>query len=652
MKIASFSFYGLGAYRKKIELTFPNDLILLEGKNGSGKSSILESLAWTLFDETVSEGKKSEWVNDFTEVGEGNIVLVSSEGDTFTIIRKRTKKGSLELRVFHGDKEIITRSSAELQLFIENEILGCNFDIFRNSVMFGQEDVLKLAKGTDLEKKKIVGSILGFEEIEEILKQCRLTISEKRNKLEIINTRINEKINICGDESIDSFKEEEEKLSGELSFYDNSLKELNEEKKMLMDSSLISSILEKRHLIERINSLQVSYKEVNSQLKKAYISVTAFDSKDYVEKEKNIIENRLREIQKLINKTEVSIENFQTYIQKLSNLKGVKVCPTCLQPLKEEYGEKLIKDWKEGIVAEEAKIKGINPEKEELATQYNDFQKQLQSLSSLETEIMSLEKATNNYSKEIEDIDFKLKELEKVDEAIDISQDEIKRKRIQEDEKIINSDSVLIRTQLAVLDATKKAFVKTQEELISLKKEQAIFQKEIIHLEYLENLFSIKGIRNDMLVNFLPILEKYLEEYASILLPNFAISTSTVREGKTGVVKVGLDFDIQDITEGMVRPFKLFSGGQKKLISICLRLALWKVSTLFNKKALNILFLDEIFSCLDPENRENTFIFLRQLQNTENCPIVVIEHLPEIKERFDTVWRVSYEISTGSDVEI
>ena len=92
---------GFLSYRDPVELDFSTfDLACISGHNGAGKSSLLDSITWSLFGE--ARGKSSDIINLHPAVKAAEVALTfEHEGNTYRVQRTlpRNKSTILEFQV-------------------------------------------------------------------------------------------------------------------------------------------------------------------------------------------------------------------------------------------------------------------------------------------------------------------------------------------------------------------------------------------------------------------------------------------------------------------------------------------------------------------------------------------------------------------------
>jgi len=644
MKIKNLTFCGLGSYIDKTSLDVAgNGLVLIEGENGSGKSSIFDIICWILFDETIRGVKKGDWINTFCSSGYGKLVLIDEDKE-YKIFRERSKDGKVCLKVSVNGKDISGETIQETQKKLEEDVLKYSFDLFRNTVMFGQNDLLVFTYGTDRQRKDLIGQLLGFNEIDKCLATCRGKYILLHKEVELLENELKDKKNFLESQSIEDLVLSLEKKKKDLeefgSLKEGLIEEVGNFEKRLRQ---IEKEIEKNTLIEKIKSRKNDLSKIKEGiLIEGDIDVLTKELDGY----KNGLEGYNSEYNVIVSKKTYLTEKNNELSRKIKDIELLQdKCPYCLQDVD--------KDKKSVIVSKlESELAFVNEELVKLNKKENELQQKIRDLKSLISQLdlkiknlLMLDTQRKFIEKEIT-----LLENECISKygsitptVVDTGEKEVLEKKITSNKDELSKLDVIISNlskEIGVLEEKINQFKHLAEE-IKLKEQEALLKRKILkHLEYLEFLLSNKGVRNNILDLVIPFLNKEVNLYLQDIFPTISVSFSTTVKGKTVEEKRELGLVITDLLSSNSREFRYWSGGEKMLISLAIRLALWKMVYQFSEKRFEVLFLDEIFGCLDDEYKERVFDFLQKKQKEWNIPIFVVEHITDIKERFNRRIRV------------
>ena len=289
MKFKKFKWKNLLSYGNKIqeyEFSDSDELVLIEGENGSGKSSIKEALTVSAYGRSAIRKMKDipNWINKSTytyneiETSSGDIVVIERGIDpNFT---KVTVNG-----VDHNlpDKRKVDE-------FIEEEILNLNFSTFCNTISLSFDDFKSFINLSASDKRKIIDPIFGIDILGQMRAKVKEDLKEANRGLSSLESTINNNELLL------------EKSIGKLKELRDQIKEDNFSK----SSQIESDILEKN---KQLNDRKTSFNQL-----------------------KNKIDSANSKITDLINKIAKSRSSIQELNQKLSIYQSNK-CPHCLSDL-------------------------------------------------------------------------------------------------------------------------------------------------------------------------------------------------------------------------------------------------------------------------------------------------------------------------------
>ncbi|MEE8401323.1 MAG: SMC family ATPase, partial [Candidatus Hydrothermarchaeaceae archaeon] len=168
-------------------LSFDEGISVIIGDNGSGKTSILDSINFALFkqkpnvnmDDLIRRGAKS------TEVS----VLFSANGRTFRATRGRKigkAYGSALYRI-DNDEVLLARGEDEMTKEIEG-ILGMGGELFTSAVYIKQGEIDRLITAQPSVRKEEIGKLLGTDELERAYQGMAELVKEYRIKSERLSS--------------------------------------------------------------------------------------------------------------------------------------------------------------------------------------------------------------------------------------------------------------------------------------------------------------------------------------------------------------------------------------------------------------------------------------------------------------------------------
>lgn len=257
----------------------------------------------------------------------------------------------------------------------------------------------------------------------------------------------------------------------------------------------------------------------------------------------------------------------------------------------------------------------------------------IEELKELETQVQQLQERVSNLPTEENTGLDKLKiVLDMRKEEVNLLQNDIKK-----------CDEFIIRAK-TYLEEIQKLGTQIEQETSQIKDKQLQLQA----YQDLVEVFSQRGIPAIIIENTVSEVENITNEYLAELGSVFKINIRSQKETKKGDLKETLDILI--VTPEGVRDYSTYSGGEKTIINLCLRLSLSTVLSSRNKVHFDSIFLDEVISSLDTENREN-FLKLIKILSNKFSQIFIISHIEEMKNVFDHSIKV-VKSQTGSKVVV
>jgi exonuclease SbcC len=271
---------GFLSYRDRVELDFTSfDLACIAGSNGSGKSSLLDAITWSLFgqarkrDDSLINSKE-----DLAEVSlifnyEGNLyrVLRSKPRDKttqleFHILSKNTDQSAGELDWKSGSwKPLTERTLRDTEARIQ-ETLRLDYETFVNASFFLQGKADQFTQQRPGDRKRILSNILGLE----IWEAYRQKAGEERRVIEAEIQSLEGRM-----QEINAELAEETTRKARLQELDAELKDLSEAR-AIQEATLenirqiTATLLEQERLVEilarQLNEAKRSLENVNDRL--------------------------------------------------------------------------------------------------------------------------------------------------------------------------------------------------------------------------------------------------------------------------------------------------------------------------------------------------------------------------------------------------
>jgi DNA sulfur modification protein DndD len=518
--------------------TVTGDLILITGKNGNGKSSLQQSIDFSLYG--IVRGKNGKRVpqsilpNRINKNLETEIEFINNKSNEI-LIQRNLEPNSAKILINNVDE---TKKVKKDDLI---NILGFDFETYKSIISMSVSDFANFIDLTPEEKRNIINKLFNLQDLDNYLSLCNGKIKQ--------------------------FSEEKIKI--------NSILETNKQTIQTLNQNIItikrSGIEDKQKEIENLKIERDSKKVPGQKLKQEIESLNP--KLINLEKQKQDLENRRNITTNEIFELKVELKNLEDKI----NVYKSGICPICDSDLKDTNHQHNFNDILEKQKNLLARYKDLEKTKNEL----------LLNITQLSNDKDSIQRQKNNLTNQYNNI---------------VSDFKIISKRIEE----LSSDT---KNDISIDELTKN--------ITELKQKNNDYVNKIEHLnnsirihEDLKEIFSIKGVRKNIIKNIVKPINVYLQDILNELKSLYNI-------------KIDEEFNV-NIFERLidVHPESLSTGEGKK-INIAIALSYLKLILKFRK--LNVLFLDEVFSSMDPDNVKYALKILKDFTKEYNINIIILD---------------------------
>ena len=159
-----------------LELEFPENLIGIIGKNGAGKSSLIEALGWALYGTRISRTDKQDIRSQFSTASGGcSVELEFVYGDTeYRILRKIKGKNAITEAAIYcsGAEAPAAVQERGVNEYVEN-LLKLDYRSFLVSVYARQKELAALSIMQPEERRRSINRLIGIDEIDEARERLR-----------------------------------------------------------------------------------------------------------------------------------------------------------------------------------------------------------------------------------------------------------------------------------------------------------------------------------------------------------------------------------------------------------------------------------------------------------------------------------------------
>lgn len=640
--------YGSG---NSIGFSKMNGIVGIFGKNYSGKSSVIDSILYTIWNSTSkNERKNLNIINQNKEVGSGNVRVTIGE-KTYNISRTSEKyikkhqgnesteaKTNIDFSCF----DEVTQETTSLNGLTRNEtdknirkVFG-SLDDFLFSSMSSQLDALSFLKEGSTKRKEIFAKFLDLEIFEKKFKLAKGDASDLKGAIKRLEGRdFAEEIK----EARDVFTSHQEQLDDQQKTCESLKKDIEVAKK---DLSKVE---------QKIDSTPVELVDI-AQVLADIVTFTGniSDSKDRLTKNEKELEGKKVVLEKIVafldefnidevrERKEKSVEishrikilekEIETVNRKISTLDDpgfLKGCK-CLHEAEEAIQRKPLLD---------SNLKSINEHLKELdpdeATQtinkFNELDKRKATLSErilkLNLYIQQDKNKIDNLERQLEVLHSKKEGYQANKEAIDNLESFLEEKRNREQHlSSLNEELDTCQATIMRLHRVHGSYEEKLNTLVKLQTELDDLRQEYSAYDLFMRCMHNNGIAYDVIKKRLPAIN---EEIAKVLANIVDFEIFFEDDGKR--LNIFIKHPSHD-----PRPLEMGSGAEKTIAAMAIRLALLSVSSLPKG---DVFILDEPGTALDADNMEG-FIRILDVVKSYFKTVLLITHLDSLKDCVDT----------------
>lgn len=671
-----FEFDNMFSYGKGNVIDFRNmqGVYGIFAANASGKSTLLDSIMYCLFDKCSKTHKGVQVMNNESNDFRCKLVL-ELDGRDYTIERKaiRQKNGNVKVDVdfyvSNPDGSVTSLNGKERSDTNANirNVLGTYEDFVLTSLS-AQNNNTGFIDMNQKDRKDLLSQFLDISVFEELYNEASNEIKEvsillkehqKENYFEtllkldleigdqqlIIDRLKKDKRDL--DEQKSQLSEEIISLSSKLVQIDETIVDVDQLKtkrdKLQQDLNTLETLIEseKKNLLDVAESI-ASTEASMSLIDKNFVSSQVNEWKEYMK--------QFSSLKSSIKISEVELKHKEEKLSKLKDLKYDPNCSFCMENVFVKDAINISSSFCESVKEIEKKNQQLK-EIESMVSGSSIYVSQLEEHKKLELEKKDLSMSEMNLKITIQKMESKKKDgismLSNLDSKIEAHYQQ--EKNIEENEKI-SKDLTSLRSRLKsieqsiekvndnLLDAQTKqrtaeiGKAKCQESIEKFKE----LEKKFKNYQYYLDATHRDGVPHSIISSIIPKIE---EEINNIL--NQLVEFSVILQTDDKNINAYIAYD-----EKRFWPIELTSGMEKFISSLAIRTSLINISTLPRP---NFIAIDEGFGSLSPENLGSMTMFFDYLK-TQFKSIVIVSHIESMKDMVDHHLEVS-KVDGRSKVE-
>jgi DNA repair protein SbcC/Rad50 len=645
--------FNYGA-NNKIDFTKLEGIVGIFGKNFSGKSSIIDSLLYAVYNSTSKSVRKNlNMINQNMNVGFARATIKvadrelsierTSEKYTKKLKGVETEEATTDVNFYSSDAignvESLNGTSRQDTDKNIRKYLG-NLEDFLMTSMASQLDSLTFINEGSTKRKEKLAKFLDLEVFDRKFKMAkeesadirgalrRLEGSNYEQQIETATSVLVEKNEIltANQERCKEFEKEVQKLQEGVSSLkgkiDSAPTEIIDPIRTGVEKE--TSTVSLKSLVSKNKKQKQDIEELKEKYKKIVKFLSEFDI-DVYEKKKDSFAKSTERLDHLIADLDRTSSEKNLLLEQRERL-----CKSCVPLLTEAINNK---QGTISLLSQQINKMGEDQnskEREKVLNYVDKYQQVKDKKISLSEEVATLQLKIDKSDSNIviqktvlEKLDETLKSYEDNKEAIENLEELISRKENLETQmKRLTRECITCKKETNNLFREVGSAEQQIKNLEEDKQELESLRTEFAAYELFMRCFHTNGISYNVIKNRLPVIN---DEIAKILTGVVDFEVFILNEDKK------LDIFIKH-PKFEPRPLEMGSGAEKTIASMAIRLALLSVSSLPKP---DIFILDEPGTALDEDNMEG-FVRIIAMVKSYFKTVILISHLDTLKDAVDT----------------
>ena len=175
---------------RDIDIEFPTGPIGIVGRNGIGKSTLLEAIGWCMYG---GKGRTTQDEIKTTDVDDECFVILEMiiNDSTIKIERKITKSGVINAKLFvNNSTQPKIHTPNEVGKYVEKEITKMNSQSFFNTIFAKQKELNVFSDVTNSYRRKMIEKLLGISMIDKAHNNIRANITDNNKEMDLISGQL------------------------------------------------------------------------------------------------------------------------------------------------------------------------------------------------------------------------------------------------------------------------------------------------------------------------------------------------------------------------------------------------------------------------------------------------------------------------------
>ena len=409
---------------------------LIVGANGSGKSTVLDALTFSLFGKPFRKVTKSQLLNSTNE-RDAKVEIIFDIGDVPYKVVRGIKPNIFEI-YRNGKKTNEDCSANEQQKTLENQILKLNYKSFTQIVILGSASFIPFMQLSAPHRREVIEDLLDIKVFTMMSDILKIQIKESRDALRVLELK-------------------KESVADKIVMQKRFIKSI--------EDSGNDSIATKQNEIENCHTETEEYQRSVEDLI-AKVNNKEKDIQQYTKSSSTI-----KKLEKLKSKIQTKESNSS---HELDFFEAHSVCPTCTQNIEESFRVNRVEHLQGVLAKHQSSLDEITTAieaEEEREQQFLKLQKEITTLSN-EISQFNIRIANNNKRRgtletEIQNITDKIENRDTEDEKLTDYKNQLKDILLKLEETQDDFDYLSEGNQLLKDDGVKKRIIRKYLPLIN-----------------------------------------------------------------------------------------------------------------------------------------------------------------------------------------
>ena len=551
--------------------------------NGSGKSSILESIVWCLTGGTIRGTK--DVVNNVVCDDCYVSLLFEVDEKRYEIKRGRGSSSTLTLKI--NDEDVSGKGIRDTEKILEEYLPDLTYNLINSTIILGQGLPNKFTSNTPSGRKEILETLTKSDFM---IKDIKERLSLRTSRIQGYLSNINESIR---------FEE------GKLNVLERTIEDCEIKLNRDYDDDIINDLTSKRYMVEedidkkrkRLSDLKRNYesehiREVELMEEKSSIRDTL--DKEYAE----ILRDKNNELDELKSRI--------LYVEKILSDKEsiVDVCPTC--------GQKIIGVTKPDTTEDKKDLLALKERYRELSDEVALIEKakrdeEFDRISTISDAVSMHKNNACMISASIYEAESELNRRVSDINELDVRIENAKRCLSERDEKIRD------------LENKKTELKNIQYKVESLKNDRDELGNRLSILSKFSTSTN-RDFRGVLLSGIVDYINRKAKEFSSIIF---------------GTDLIDISFDNNNLNISYAKKlYESLSGGEQKKVDIIVQLSIRDMMCRYMNFSSNIIALDEIFDALDKDGCQRVINFISS-ELSDISSVFVVSHRDDLQIPYD-----------------